>query len=308
MNAQPVELGYAVVAVDGSEEGYAAVAFAAREAQRQGLALRLAHVMPAWVPVGPLVMIATDQGLGAYASESLASAARAATDVAPEVPVTTHVLLGSRVGEVVHLAEQAAFIAVGRRASGALDRAWSGGTLDGIVSRACCPVFVVPLTSGGADGPARVVAALKSMDHTAGLFEAAFRSAHELGAELDVIHAWKLAGGYDDIIASRVSEATRAPDRTSAIRCELARWQTSYPDVRVRVEVVHENPVRALLEASRGADRLVLVKPRHGSLVHHLGGTARSVLRFAECPVEVVPATDEPLRQKVHFRGSSSHE
>jgi hypothetical protein len=35
---------------------------------------------------------------------------------------------------------------------------------------------------------------------------------------------------------------------------------------------------------------MVLVKPLHGSLVHHLGRTARGVLRFAECPVEVVPA------------------
>jgi hypothetical protein len=48
--------------------------------------------------------------------------------------------------------------------------------------------------------------------------------------------------------------------------------------------------VRALVEASRQADRLVLVKPLHGGSVHHLGRTARGALRFAECPVHVVPA------------------
>ena len=54
MIATPSETGYAVVAVDGSEEGDAAVAFGAQEARRHGLALRLVHVMPGvsrrWAP------------------------------------------------------------------------------------------------------------------------------------------------------------------------------------------------------------------------------------------------------------------
>ena len=58
----------------------------------------------------------------------------------------------------------------------------------------------------------------------------------------------------------------------------------------VRIQVLHEHPVRALVEASREAHRLVLVKPRHGGAVHHLGRTARGALRFAECPVHVMPA------------------
>ena len=32
------------------------------------------------------------------------------------------------------------------------------------------------------------------------------------------------------------------------------------------------------------------MKPVHGRAVHHLGRTARGVLRFATCPIEVVPA------------------
>jgi nucleotide-binding universal stress UspA family protein len=289
MTATPLEPGYVVAAVDGTEEGFAAVAFAAEEAGHRGLELRLVHVMPADVPLRPL-LAPEARGLGSYASETMASAVRLATDVFPDLTVTTHLLMGGRVSEVVDVADRAELVVVGRRRATALDRAWSGGTLDGIVSRAACPVVMVPSTDDHADRPRRVVAAFKSSDHSAELFATAFRTAQELAAELEIVHAWKLSSGYDDMIARRVSEASTNRDHKAAIRDLLGPWQEAYPQVSVRVRVVHEYPVRALVEASREADRMVLVKPLHGSLVHHLGRTARGVLRFAECPVEVVPA------------------
>lgn len=281
---------FAVVAVDGSEEGYAAVAFAAREAQRHGVSLQLVHVVPGYVPVGPLLMIATDEGIGAYASESMASAMRVVEEVAPEVPAAPHVLAGGRVSEIVHLAENACFVVVGRRAASALDRAWAGGTLDGVASRARCPVFVVPSPSRDRGAARLVVAGFKGPDHAAELFDAAFDAADGLAAELEIVHAWKLPTGYDDMIARRVSEPAWNRDQKAAIRTLVAPWHEAYPQVRVRVQVVHEYPVHALVEASRQADRLVLGRPVHGAAVHHLGRTARGALRFAQCPIEVVPA------------------
>ena len=291
MPATPVETGYAVAAVDGTEEGYAAVSFAAKEALRRGLELRLAHVMPAHVATGPLLK--ADRGLGGYASETLASAVRIAEDVAPQLAVSTHVRRGGRVSEVADLAERAAFVVVGRRRSSALDRAWSGGTLDGIVSRAPCPVYVVPDVTHVAGRPARVVLGYKSADHSAELFEAGFVAAEALGAEIDVVHGWKLPSGYDDMIARRVSEPTWSREQKHEIRRLLAPWQEAYLNVPVRITVVHDYPARALVDASRVADLLVLVKPLHAGLIHHLGRTARGVLRFAACPVEVVPAHHE---------------
>jgi nucleotide-binding universal stress UspA family protein len=290
MSATRGEPGFAVVAVDGSEQSLAAVTFAATEASRLGLALHVAHVRPAYLPVGPLLMPPDEIGMGAYASETLASAVRVVVEIAPQVEVITHGLAGSRVGEIVGLAEHARFVVVGRRPASALDRAWSGGTLDGIVSRSPCPVVVVPDLKRRKDAAPRVVVGFKSATHSDELFEAGFRTADELGAELEVLHAWRLSGGYDDIIASRVSEPTLNRDQKAAIWNLLEPWEEAYPHVHLRIQVVHEYPVRALIEASRDADRLVLVKPLHGSVVHHLGRTARGALRFAQCPVEVVPA------------------
>jgi len=289
MTPAPATPGFAVMAVDGSEEGCAAVSFAAREAFRSGLELRLVHVTPGPMPVAPL-LLGTEPGAGAYASETLASATRVALDVAPELSITSQALLGNRVSKIIDFAEGAQFIVVGRRRPSALDRALSGGTLDGVASRARCPVFVVPAVANPADRPRRVVVAFKSAEHSAELFEAAFRDADELGAELSVVHAWKLPGAYDDIIARRVTEATCNREQKAAVRDFLGPWQASYPEVPTRIQVVHEHPVRALIEASREADRLILVKPLHGGSVHHLRRTARGALRFAECPVHVVPA------------------
>jgi nucleotide-binding universal stress UspA family protein len=289
VTAASVEAGFAVVAVDGTEEGFAAVAFGAVEAVRREFELRLVHVMPAPLSWPPL-FAQESSDLGGYASETLASATRIAIDVSADLRVTTHVLVGGRVSGVVDFAERAQLVVVGRRRATALDRAWSGGTLDGIVSRVSCPATMVPSASIHTGRPRRVVAGFKTSDHSAERFEAAFRAADALGAELEVVHAWKLSSGYDDMIARRVSEAATNRDHKDAIWHLLTPWQEVHPEVRVRVRVVHDYPVRALVESCREAGRLILVKPLHGSLVHHLGRTARGVLRFAECPVEVVPA------------------
>lgn len=284
------ETMHAVVAVDGSEEGYAAVRFAAEQASRAGAALRVVHVTPVLAPAGPWFLPGAEDSLGAFASETLASAARVADEAVPDLPVSTHSVLGGRVSEIVDLAQDACFVVVGRRPGGLLDRAWSGGTLDGVVSRSHCPVFVVPGLPPTHEGPPRVMAGFKSAEHADELFSAGFAAARERGGELEVRHAWKLSSGYDDMIASRVSEAGWNHEQKVAIWELLRPWVDSYPDVRVRVRVVHDYPARALVEGSRDADLLVLVKPRHGALLHHLGRTARGALRFADCPIEVVSA------------------
>ena len=72
-------------------------------------------------------------------------------------------------------------------------------------------------------------------------------------------------------------------------------WRAVYPDVDATIRVVHDRPGHALVEASAAADLLVLVRRAHGvPSATHLGGTARGVLRHAECPVMVVPPTKAP--------------
>ena len=67
-------------------------------------------------------------------------------------------------------------------------------------------------------------------------------------------------------------------------------FRRHHPGVEVALSVVHEQPVRALLRVAAGADLLVILRRAHGlPLTAHLGGTARTLLHEAACPVEVVP-------------------
>ena len=132
------------------------------------------------------------------------------------------------------------------------------------------------------------MAGFKSPAHAAELFDVSFPLADELDAELVVLHAWRLEGVYDDIIVDRVEEEQWCREQTELIERELVDYRAAFPDVPVRIFVRHEDPAHALVRATRGADRVLIVRPAHGGLVHHLGRTARAVLREAHCPVEVL--------------------
>ena len=106
-----------------------------------------------------------------------------------------------------------------------------------------------------------------------------------------LLHAWKLASGYDDIVADRVAVHEWNERATDELERILAPWRASYPAVVVETTVEHDDAAHALERASHHADLLILVRRAHGVPASlHLGGTARAVLRTASCPVRVVPA------------------
>lgn len=289
MTERGATLTHVVVAVSGAGEA-AAVRYAAAEALRLEAPLLIVHVLPVTLPVGPMVLYPEDS-FQAHGADVLDAARRLALEISPELEVRTDLRAGGRVHELVRAAEGAAALVVGRRASSTLDRVWTGGTLTGVVARADCSVTVVPAEWEGGPDPARVVAGFKSPQHAPELLAAAFARATQLGAELVVLHAWRLPGAYDALVAERVQDATLNREQKDAVWKALSETAEAFPDVPVRVQVVHVPPAEALAEASREADLLVLVRPAHGSLVHHLGRTARTVLRESRCPIEVVVPT-----------------
>jgi nucleotide-binding universal stress UspA family protein len=136
---------------------------------------------------------------------------------------------------------------------------------------------------------------VKSPAHAAELLGTAFAAARERSARLVVLHTWRLPSAYDDIIESRVARDQVEREGTAEIEGLLAPWRTAFPEVEVEVRVAHDDAAKALVEASREADLLVIVRRSHGvPAATHLGGTARALLRHAACPVMVVPPTPVP--------------
>jgi nucleotide-binding universal stress UspA family protein len=276
--ANEVRENEVLVAYDGSEEGLPAVEYAAREAARLGVALHVVHVVPGWAPVGPLTP-GTTTALHAAGTEVLAQARGIAANVAPDMRVRTDLVEGARVPWILERVGSASLLVVGRRRGSGLDRIWRGGTLDGIASRAPCPVVIVPPDWSSARQGDVVLAAFKSPRHAGDVFAAAFARAET---------AWQLPGIYDDIVAGR-ADAQEWVDRQSQIVDEsLVPWREAFPQVPVRVTITHDVASSALVRASEHALHLVLGRPAHGGWAHHLGRTARAVLRFAACPTEVV--------------------
>ncbi len=293
MTSHPREHGTVVVGADGSDRGYAGVRYAALEAQRLDVTLDIVHVSPSYLPVGPMLVI-PDGSLQSYAASVIDRAAREARAAAPDVVVATHELHGHRVESIVRFAEGAAVLVLGSRHLTMTDRILTGATVAGAVSRATCPTVVIPSTWEPDSPRDRVVVGFKSPRHATELLAAGFALADDLGAELEILHVWKLQGVYDDMIASSVEEEQHSTRELALIEPLLADFRLAYPHVKAYVRVVHRRPAAALVGASARADRLIVSKPAHGARLHHLGGTARALLRDAQCPVEVVAVSHEP--------------
>jgi nucleotide-binding universal stress UspA family protein len=281
--------GNVVVGVDGSSRGLAGVRFAAREAARVGVGLQIVSVSPGYVPVGPLPMI-PDDSLQSYGRHALVDASTAARAEVPGLEVGAHLLTGGRVEELVRVGAEAVMLVLGGRHLDRLDRILTGATVPGVASRATCPVVVLPPPwEPGGTTYGRVVVGLKSLGHAADLLEDAFARAEELGASVEVIHAWRLGGRYDELVTGTGDEQRWAADRVAELETHLDSPRDRHPGVKAKVHVMHARPAVALVDASKEADRLVITRPAHGGLVHHLGSTGRAVLRSAYCPVEVRP-------------------
>ena len=279
-----------VVATDGTPAALHGVKYAAFEAKRLGLGLEVLHVVPGYLPTGPLPMI-PDGSLQQFGSTVLVHSVEAARSAVEDLHVVSRLVSGARVHSIVEAASDAPLLVLGSRAATLAERLWTGATVAGVCSRAKCPVVVVPEEWPVRDAGAmsRIVVGFKSPQHAVELLASAFTLARSRGAEVVVLHAWKLPSVYDDVVTARVEEKQWGVEQRAVVESVLAQVRPSYPEVKVSIEVVHDRPGHALAEASRDSDRLIITRPVHGGYLHHLGAAARAVLREAHCPVEVLP-------------------
>lgn len=118
----------------------------------------------------------------------------------------------------------------------------------------------------------------------------AARAAHAFGLPLHIVRAWRLlssprpeswAPGY----------APPLRDWERAVKDELSTtWTPRLAEVTpFEVHAVHGEPVTALVEASRGAEMVVVGSRGHGPLFGMLlGSVAQGVARDARSPVVIV--------------------
>jgi nucleotide-binding universal stress UspA family protein len=121
----------------------------------------------------------------------------------------------------------------------------------------------------------------------------AIAEARRRGAALEVVHAWHAAyAAANPYLALPETDLSRL-EESEQRELDHAVDNEDTNGVAVTRLLVFEDAPRALLEAAKGADLLVVGTHGRGGLVGLLlGSVSQAVTRHAPCPVVVVPAME----------------
>lgn len=281
-----------VVAAVGADDVDALLRFAADEAVRAGADLHLVHVMT-MPPSLPEAYVVAYEGARELGTAILEDATRAATElVAGRVNVSGE-LVDHGAGTVSDLVERSAdarLVVLQHRHLSALRRVAAGSTTHGVAARAHTTVASVPEGWRPPDEAfGRVTVGVHDASRADEALRTGFELAHERKAKVHVVHAWWLANGYDVVVVDDDMRRDFSERFERELAPHLDALRAEFPEVEVEIQVCHSPSATALVQASETSD-LVVIGRRHPTLPigSHLGSVARTVLRYATCPVAVV--------------------
>jgi nucleotide-binding universal stress UspA family protein len=278
-----------VVVAVGTDGMDAALAYAAEEATRLGCGLHLLHVVHVRTQ-SPEMVTADVTEYERVGRQGLNAALRLARDmIGDDTTVTSDLVLGGVVPEIVKAAANARMVVLQHRDLSRLRRVVTRSVASGVAAHARVPVVSVPESwSAGHEresGPT-VTVGVDVADDAGQILRMAIDAARARGSTLHVLHTWSFPTAYDDIVMTRVDDDEWAPRATAAVQAALDRFGDLVTGLPVRIEAKHMKPAEALIRASHDADLVVI--GRHDPLTplgSHLGPVARAVLAGAACPV-----------------------
>ncbi|MFF4189964.1 universal stress protein [Nonomuraea sp. NPDC001831] len=269
---------HVVVGVDGSVPATGAVEWAAADARRRGLDLRLVHVGPQWL----------HEANAEHCARLLEEAADRARALAGGVKVTTELLSGNVAAELIRESATAAGVVLGSRGLGGFAGMTVGSVSLAVAGHASGPVVVVRAPAAGPEHGTVVVGYDGSQDAQAAM-EYAVTQARARGARLHVVSAWQMpvfspyAVTYNSLLQDLMRE------ETGAARERVVPWREANPDLVVTDEQPCAHPVTALMQAAGSADLVVVgSRGRGGFASAVLGSVSHGVLHHVTCPVAVV--------------------
>ncbi|WP_234347409.1 universal stress protein [Streptomyces specialis] len=282
------------VGLDGSSESLAAAGWAAGEARRRGLPLRLVHV---WEAGAYSALPSVDGRTLRYWAERIPR--EAAEDLRsrfPGVDISYEQFTGAPARVLTgETAEGSGMLVLGTRGLGGLTGFLLGSVAQSAVAHAHGPVALVrPGADGEAAAPAAtdVVLGLDVADPPAALIDHAFDAAARRGARLRVVHAWRVPPvyGFSAATVEPGIAAVFAEDVARELADALRPWRAKYPGVEVVEQPVMGRPGRELAEAARDAAVLIVGRrARRARTGWHIGPVTHAVMHHAIAPVIVVP-------------------
>ena len=278
-----------VVGVDGSDSSLQALDWAVEEATRRHLTLR---VLCAWHSDYPAESVArVADGMADDSRSVVEAAAERARAAGPELDISTNTVHAQAASALIAASRHADTVVVGARGVGALTEALLGSTSMQVAAYASCPVVVVrePLSIHG--GPRRVVVGVDGSNLSNEATGYAFEQASGRGLGLTVLHAWSANVFTSGVALTALSEPWRelAAEQERITSEAIGQWAATFPNVDVLVRVTKGRPAHVLVDASAGAELVVVgSRGRGGFRGLLLGSVSRSVLHQAHCPVAVL--------------------
>ncbi|MEV0304300.1 universal stress protein [Streptomyces prasinus] len=279
-----------VVGVDPDAAKRLALAWAADEADRRGLPVRLVHAQG--VPTGGYRSGKArpsweewNRTLHEAGAEVLEGAVAFVESRRPAVEVSTLLAEGEPAWVLREEARNASLVVVGSWHLSTRHELFSSASVSlPLTAHAPCPVVVVPEPEHTTQEPAYFVVGVDDSPHAVAAVDVAFEEAALRGAVLRALYVWHPPplGVLDEDAAVR--ECRRVLSETVAGRT------ATHPGVELHHEVVRGHPVQVLTEASEHALGLVVGARGHGGFTGMLlGSVSQGVLHHAHCPVIVVP-------------------
>jgi nucleotide-binding universal stress UspA family protein len=277
-----------VAGVDGSDSALEAARWAADEAVRKRVPLRLVSVAPVPI-VGTYV---GDAGLSADLLDNLQADGQRLLDETrsallarqPDLDVTVAVLVGPPNPTLVEESGEARLMVVGSRGLGGFRGMLVGSTAVALASRGSCPVAVI---RGGDRRGGPVVVGVDGSPASEAAVELAFEEASLRRAELVAVHTW-LEHASVAAVEPVLNSDVLAERGMESLAERLAGWAEKYPDVTVTRRVTRGRPIVNLLAAAADAQLLLVGSRGRGAFAGVvLGSTSQALVYHAPCPLIV---------------------
>jgi nucleotide-binding universal stress UspA family protein len=303
-----------VAGVDGSDNAWHAVLWAAREARERNLPLTLVHALHlpsgTTAPLESTGYVGRRRRAGAEFLEAMAVRVHArhpGVEIKPEL--TTH----SPTHRLIELSAPDVLVVTGTRGHGGFTGMLLGSVSRALSAHANGPLVVVRGPDPEeADGPVVLGVGLDPADAAV---EFAFSAARRHGTTVRAVRAWWPAapdvglGAPDNMsMGLGVPGSPYLPDlpdlqitdeeaEQEAARA-IERVRSRFPGVPVEIAVIEGDAVPGVCEASAGARLIVVGAHRHrGPLASGAGHVVEGLLAHAPVPVAVIPvpeSVDEP--------------
>ncbi|MGI5441495.1 universal stress protein [Streptomyces shenzhenensis] len=282
-----------VVGVDGSDGSLCAVDWAADEAARHGLPLRLVYAS-LWERYEAGTTDERARPAERRLAEHIVAAAVArAGRRAPGVEIGTDIVPEEAADALLREAGHAFAVVTGTRGHGGLTGLLLGSVGRTVADHADGPVIVVRGDRAGLAGThARILLGAGEPDTAAEAVRFAFREAAARKCILDVVRVWHCPVYESAEFPASAEDPARAHERqaTATLDALLGDATAEHPGVRVRPATVRGSARRALLHRSAAADLVVIGACRStGPFGLGSGRVGPALLHHAACPVAVVP-------------------